>query len=126
MRATGVVVQSPIFDDLAGFFQRKELVLVQAFVAEATVEALDICVLRRLPRRDMEQANTAIGGPSEHRQARKFRTIVHDDRFRISAHAADRIENSRHARSRKRCVDFDRKAFPTTIIHDRERANSPS
>jgi hypothetical protein len=47
-----VVVLQPALDDRARFGQAGEDLLVQAFVAEATVEALDEGVLRRLAGRN--------------------------------------------------------------------------
>ena len=48
VRPALVVVGAPCPDDLADFGERSEPVLVQALVAELAVEALHVCVLRRL------------------------------------------------------------------------------
>jgi hypothetical protein len=62
--AMGVVIQPPFFDDDAGFIERDELVLVQALVAKAAVEAFDKGILRRLSRCDMMQPDTMFRCPS--------------------------------------------------------------
>jgi hypothetical protein len=53
MRAHMVVVVSPEPQHRAGVAERHEQRLVEAFVAQTTVEALDVAVLLRLARRDV-------------------------------------------------------------------------
>ena len=48
VRALLVVVLTPVFDQGAGFRQHREPVLIEAFVANLAVEALDVGVLHRL------------------------------------------------------------------------------
>lgn len=43
-----VVVLSPLLDDLTGVTRRREHALVQAFITQSAIEALDVCVLRGL------------------------------------------------------------------------------
>ncbi|ODN68014.1 hypothetical protein A6302_04354 [Methylobrevis pamukkalensis] len=47
MVAEGVVVDPPVLDDPSGLSKREEEVLVEAFVTEPTVEALDEGILYR-------------------------------------------------------------------------------
>lgn len=54
-------------------------VLLQAFVAQPSIEALDERVLHRLPSPDELQANTAPLRPGEQRAARELGAIVSDD-----------------------------------------------
>ena len=53
MRSVGVVVVPPFFDDLARLFEAGEQVLVEAFVAQAAVEAFDKAILHRFARCDV-------------------------------------------------------------------------
>jgi hypothetical protein len=50
MRAAGVVVQTPAFEDPASLGQAAEQVLVQTFIAQAPDEALCEAVLQWLAR----------------------------------------------------------------------------
>lgn len=53
MRSVGVVVGPPFFDQPAGLRQIGEQVLVEALVAQPTVERLNEAVLHRLARCDV-------------------------------------------------------------------------
>ena len=53
MRSVGVVVDPPFFGDLTGLVEVGEQVLVQALVAQPSVEALNEPVLPRLAGRDV-------------------------------------------------------------------------
>ena len=53
LRVVQVIVASPIFDDLPGITVAGEQILIEAFVAQASVEALDETVLHWLTRRDV-------------------------------------------------------------------------
>jgi hypothetical protein len=46
-RSVGVVVDPPFFDDLTGFLEVGEQVLVEALVTEPAIEALDEAILHR-------------------------------------------------------------------------------
>lgn len=53
VRTHGVIVGPPCLDDPPRCCQRRELVLVQALVAQATIKALDEAGLLRLSGRDV-------------------------------------------------------------------------
>jgi hypothetical protein len=56
-----------------------EQVRVQHFGSVAPVEALDICVLIRLPRLDVVGRHTVFGAPINERLRRKFGAVVDAD-----------------------------------------------
>lgn len=60
MRPVGIVVHPPFFDQPASGRQVAEHVLVETFVAEATVQALDEPVLHRLAWHDVMPLDLAI------------------------------------------------------------------
>lgn len=60
MRALFVVVPSPSGDLLVGEVQAGEPVLVEAFIPETPVEALDVGVLRGLARLDELEVGAAL------------------------------------------------------------------
>ena len=65
MRSVGVVVDPPCFDDPAGLVEVAEQVLVEAFVAQSAVEALDEAILHRFARRDVVPFDAALLLPSQ-------------------------------------------------------------
>ena len=50
MRALGVVLDAPRFDEPAGMAYGQEPMLVQTLIAELAVETFDLGILIRLPR----------------------------------------------------------------------------
>ena len=65
MRANGVVVDAPSFDDVARLGERGEHMLVQALVPQLAVEALHEAVLLRLARRDVVPFDATLLLPGE-------------------------------------------------------------
>src|SRR5215469_15957230 len=60
MRTLLVVIESPSFDFSSGVGQTGKPVRIQAFIAQSTVEALDIGVLHRFARLDELQSTTSL------------------------------------------------------------------
>jgi hypothetical protein len=65
VRSVGVVVDPPFFDDLARLLDVGEQVFVEAFVAQAAVEALDEAILHRFARRDVVPFDGMLLLPSQ-------------------------------------------------------------
>ena len=72
VRPESVVVVFPVCESLAGMGQRTEQRLVQKFITEAAVEALNEGILRRLSWRDVVPCHAAILRPLEHSHAGEF------------------------------------------------------
>src|SRR6478752_2210200 len=85
MRPRFVVVTSPRADDGACGVQALKPVVVQAFIAEATIEALDESVLRRFTWSDEFQLHAVVIGPLVQRPAGELRSLVSADRRRQTA-----------------------------------------
>ena len=66
VRSVRVVVDPPVFDDLACLVEVCEEVLVEALVTQAAVEALHKAVLHRLAGRNVVPFDTAVLLPSQH------------------------------------------------------------
>lgn len=62
MRAFGVLLDAPVFDQGFGLAQRHEPMLIQAFIAEFSVEALDVCILHGLAWSDERQLHADLIG----------------------------------------------------------------
>ena len=65
MRPHMIVVVSPVAQHRAGMAQLGEQRLVQALVAQAIVEALDVAILLRLARRDVVPFDPALLRPAQ-------------------------------------------------------------
>ena len=61
VRASVVVVVAEVSDDHAGFAQCPELLLVEALVTEAAMEALHAAVLPRAARVDVDRLDLVLG-----------------------------------------------------------------
>src|SRR5438309_9048303 len=92
MRPVMVVVDPPSLNDLASSVQAAEQVLVEAFVAEATIEALDEAILHRLARSDVVPFNGVILLPLQDRSGGQLRAVVADDHQRPSALAREPLK----------------------------------
>jgi len=76
VRANLVVITPPIGDHGPGLLERLEPVLVQAFVAESPVEALDVAVLHGPAWLDQDVPDAATLRPSDERPAGELRAVV--------------------------------------------------
>ena len=82
MRAHGVVIYPPGFDHLACMSEIHEPVLVQTFIAELPVEAVDERILCGLAALDEVQRHLVLIRPLIHDAAGKLRSVVYLDRCR--------------------------------------------
>ena len=76
MRPEGVVFPAVVLDDHAGFGERPELLTVEAFVTEASVEALHIAVLPRAAGFDVDRLDPVLGEPLLHRLGDELAPVV--------------------------------------------------
>jgi len=84
------MIVPPRHEHEAGVRQRREQGLVEAFVAQAAVEALDEAVLHRLPRRDTMPFDLTLLRPAQDRRRSQFGAIVADDHVRLPPQADQR------------------------------------
>jgi hypothetical protein len=76
MGAFLIVLDAPLFDLAARIVERNEDVFIQAFLAQARIEALDVGVLDRLARFDKLQPYAMFVGPLVERSAAQLGTVV--------------------------------------------------
>lgn len=89
MRADGVVVREPCLDDPSRRSQRLEQVLVQALIAQATIERFHEAVLLRLAGRDLVPLDAGVMAPGEDGMAGQFGPVVADHQTRQPATFGD-------------------------------------
>ena len=78
VRTHGVVVRAPCLDDPSRRSQRGEQVLVQALVAQATIEQFHKAVLLRLAGRDVMPLDAGVLASGEHGMTGQFGAVVAD------------------------------------------------
>lgn len=88
MRSFVVVVFAPSLDDRLSLGQREELIVVEAFLTQPPVEALNERILVRLARPDEVELHAVAVGPGVHLVAGELGAIVATD----SGHLALKLE----------------------------------
>ena len=81
MRPVVIVVVTPALDDLAGMAVAAEAVLVQAFVAQPAIEALNEAVLHRLARGDVMPLDAAVLLPPKDRIRGPLGAVIEREPF---------------------------------------------
>src|SRR5438067_1550512 len=85
MRSHRVVIVLPDYQYFAGMGKGREQGLVEAFVPQPAVEALDERILLRLSGRDVVPLDAVLLRPAQHRHASELGTVIGNDYRRIAA-----------------------------------------
>ncbi len=123
MRTNVIVVVAPGLDDHARFAQADEHVFVQAFIAQAAVEALDESILYGLAGLDVVPGNS-VDRPAQDRDAGQLGAVVADDDRGHPAIERQPFEFTYDAHATQRSVDYHSQAFAAEIIHDGQDAEA--
>jgi len=124
VRPVGVVVDPPFFDDLAGFVEIGEQLLVEALVTQPAVEAFDKPILHRLAGCDVVPLDLLLVLPGQYGVRGEVGAIVADDHAWASSDLDDVVKFTHHAQSGERGVHDQAKAFPvksSTTVRMRKR-----
>jgi len=113
-----VVVLLPVGDHDAGLGQAPEDVDVQALVADAGVERLDVAVAPRLAGRDEVQADS-FAGTVGHRGARELGAVVAAQHGRVATHGRDAVEFVDEVVAGDGALDESAEAFAGVFVDDR-------
>lgn len=111
MRAFGVVINYPGFDEFFRIVEVDEPMLVEAFVPHRSVEALDKSVLHRLDWLDELQLDAMLVGPAIKHLARELGAIVGEKTLRMASLCYDAIEQTTDSMPAQRTVDLNGQAF---------------
>jgi hypothetical protein len=98
-----IVVRAPVFDEESGFGEGAKPMLVEAVIAEGSIEALDEGVLHRFARLDMMESDPGTLSPEVKGFAGELGTIVHGDGLGKSAREGQALERQRQRPRRWRC-----------------------
>ncbi len=126
VRALRVVVDSPVFDLEACTRHGWEAVLGEALVAEAAVEALDVCVLGWFAGLDEVQNHAVAHGPVVQRHRDELGPVVDAKRFRKAVTPHESVEHAHNSSGGERGIDLNRVALAREGVDDVERAQLPS
>ena len=85
MRTHGFVMPTPAFHDDPGLFERVEDLAVEEFVAQASIEALDVAILPWASGCDVGSLRPDGGDPVLHGRGDELRAVVGTDVLRHAA-----------------------------------------
>jgi len=120
-----VIIQPPSLDDLPRFGQTVEQMFVEAFVAQAAIEALDEGVLDRLARLDVMPGHAA-GNPAQDGHTSQFATIVADYNLGRCALVGETFELAHDPHAAQGSIDHTGQAFTAEVIDDAENPKAPA
>lgn len=95
MRSGLVIVLPPVINDFPGVSNIAGPVLIQAFIAKASVITLNKSILRWLARLDKSQFYTMLKSPLIERPTGKFRALIGSYRCLIATKKRDAVQNKR-------------------------------
>jgi len=101
-------------------------VLVETFVPEATIQALDEPVLHRLARRNVVPLDLAILLPLQDCPRCQLGAVVADDHERPAAKGDERIELAGDPLAGERGVDDECQAFAGEVVDHDQHTKAPS
>ena len=81
--------------------------MIQTLITESPVEALDMAVLHRFARLNVQQRDLPFLAPNDKVSAREFKPVIAANHFRLPPLAHDPVQHSRHPATRQARVDFD-------------------
>ncbi len=126
MGSCRIVVDAPVSDDLSGMTVIAEQMFVQAFIAQASVEAFDEAVLHGLARLDVMPLDTSILAPLQNGIGCQLRSIVADHHAGKSSRFGDPVQFPPDADAGNRVIDHRRQTFPAEVINDTQNAEAPA
>ena len=114
--AFGIVVHAPGRERGAGMVQGREQRLVQQFVTQAAVEALDEGVLGRLARRDVVPVDPAVVGEGQDRVQGELGPVAADYGLGLSANFEQGRQLPCYPCAGQGRVGDQREAFPRAVV----------
>ena len=123
VRADVVVVVSPLFQNDLRLFQRMEGFTVQAFIAQAAIEALVIAILPRAARFNIQGLYPKPWQPVLDRFRGKFRTVVRPDMIGNTARDKQVCQHIHHIIGFQAITCAQAQALPRIFIDHRQRSD---
>lgn len=120
VRADVVVFPAPVFEHDARFGEAPELFAVQAFLAQAGVEALDLAVLPRATRINVDRFDPGIFDPLAQFLLDKLRAVVAPDVLRRAMFGHELREHLAYFGGIDAAIHVDTEALARVFIDDVE------
>lgn len=125
MRADAVVVMgAPVFDQEPGFRDGAEPVLVEAVIAEGTIEAFDKGVLHGFAWLDVVEADFVLHSPEVEGLASELGAVVDGDRDGKTSGGGEFLEDLDDGGSADGGIDMDGQTLTGEVIDDVQAAEA--
>jgi hypothetical protein len=121
-----MVVLAPRFHDAAGVDDAQEPVLVEALVAQPTVEALAVGILDRLARIDEVQGDRVLVRPLLHRPADQFGAMVKDELHRAFPLSEETGQDPDDPGAWQARIHLERQRFAGSDVNDAQQPDRAS
>jgi len=115
-----VVAMPPVFGHSANVVEGLEDVAVEDFGPEGSIESLDVGVLGRFARLDVDERNAVTGRPVLQGLADEFRPVVEPQALRLAAGLDQFVERTDDPGGRQAGVDLDPQRFAVEVVVDVE------
>lgn len=126
MRADGIVIDPPGFDNAASLAETVEQVLVETFVPQPAIERFHKRILRRLSGRNVVPFDPGLLDPFQDCVTGQLRAVVRDDHLRTAALVDQPRELPGDADARQRDIDNRRQGLACKVIDHTERPEPPA
>lgn len=123
MRPTLVVVPPPCANNFFCMNNIVKIVLIQAFIAKATIKTLDNAILCRLARLNKPQLNIMLKGQLIQRTTGKLRPLICSYRRRIATKQRNAVQNARYLNACNPESNADRQTLLREIINTGQAFN---
>jgi hypothetical protein len=125
VRSDLVVIDSPRGNGKTRLLQRLKPVLVQTFIPERAIEALDVCVLSWTARLNQDVLDAVLLCPSHECSASELRPVVGSDRLGIAPKRRRPIEQTGHVMPTNTKVSGDVHALVREVVSYRQAFDAP-
>ena len=115
-----VVVLPPARNARPGLVQRFKPLLIQAFIPELSVEALDVAVLHWLARFNQDVAYPVLVCPGQERTAGELRAIICTHRCRIAPKPCHLVQHTGDVLARDAVVHRNLQGLFAEVVHHRQ------
>lgn len=117
---------SPVFGHSASVVEGLEVVAGEDFGPEGSIESLDVGVLGRFARLDVDERDAVTGRPVLQGLTDEFRPVVESQALRLVAGLDHFVERKDDPGGRQTGVDLDPQRFAVEVVVDVERPEPPT
>ncbi len=119
-----VVLLPPFFNLLSGIFQRQEPVLIQALLADSSIERLDECVVSWLPWPGEVDLDAVHVSPLVKGLRGELSSVINSYRLRQTTFEGDSIQDLHDSLPSQAPINLDPGTNTAKVIDYRKKTNS--